>query len=72
MVVSVLYIFCHIGDILTQRYEDVGTITYNLDWHLYPLDAQKCMLLMMKLADRKVYLKGFGGIGFNREVFKQV
>lgn len=72
MVVSVLYIFCHIGDILTQRYEDVGTITYNLDWYLYPLDAQKNMLLMMKLANRKVYLKGFGEIGCDRENFKQV
>lgn len=72
LVIPVQYIFCHIGDILTQSYEDVGTIAYNLDWHLYPLDAQKCILLMMKLSERKLYLKGFGGIGCTREIFKQV
>lgn len=71
-VTSIEYVFCHFGDILTQRYKDMRTITYNLDWHLYPRDTQKSILLMMNLADKKVYLKGFGGIGCDRKVFKTV
>lgn len=71
-VTSVEYLFCHFGDILTQRYKDMRTITYHFDWHLYPLDTRKSILLMMNLADKKVYLKGFGSFGCDRKVFKTV
>lgn len=71
-VVFALYLLCHVGDTLTQRYEGLRSITYNLDWYLYPLNTQKNMQMIMILAEKKVYLKGFGGIGCDRNVFKKV
>lgn len=65
--------FCHFGNKLTQRFEDVGDNAYAyVAWYMLPMDMQKSYPMILRLGQRNVYLRGYGRARFSREVFMLV
>lgn len=56
-----LYLLCHFGNDLTQNFEGIGTAAFYIEWYLMPLDAQKCMPMILGSAQNNVYLCGLAG-----------
>lgn len=73
VIVFWLFLFCHSGDKLTQRFEDVGDNAYAfVDWYMLPVNMQKSFTLIIALGQRNVFLRGFGGTRCTKEMFMKV
>lgn len=66
------YFFCHIGNNVTQRFEDVGTRIYDLSWYMLPASMRKKLPLVIAVAQKNIFIRGFGNIHFTHEVFRKV
>lgn len=67
-----LYLFCHYGNHLTEHFSRFGEAIYQLDWYMLPLDRQKNLPRALALADKPIYLEGFGGVECIRQLFTKV
>lgn len=72
IIIPSLYLFCHFGNLVTQRFEDVGSQISQLAWYKLPLRSQKDYILILALTQKKVYINGFGNARCTREVFMKV
>lgn len=68
----VLYVFCDIGEHVTQRFEGLGDQVYQLDWHTLPLDMQRDLAIVIALAQKRIYVRGYADTRSTRKVFKKV
>lgn len=66
MTVITLYLFCYFGDLVTQRFDDVGEGVYQLPWYLLPLELQKHLPMVIAVAQKRVVFRS------TREVFRKV
>lgn len=67
-----LFLFCYIGDRVTQRFENIGDAVYQLEWYTLPLDMQRSLAIVIALAQRRIYVRGFANVRSTREMFKKV
>lgn len=67
-----LYCFCHFGDRVTQRFEDVSDSVYLISWHLLPLNTQSQLPMIISQAQKKVYVSGYADIHSTRQMFTKV
>ncbi|XP_055296830.1 odorant receptor 22c-like [Sitodiplosis mosellana] len=67
-----LYLFCHFGDQLTESFGNVDNAFYQLSWYELPLDMQKCIPMAISLAQKEIYLQGFGSINCTKDTFKKI
>lgn len=70
--VPALYGICNFGDQVTQRFEDVGDAIYQLTWYELPPDLRKYIPTMISIAQKGVYVHGYGDIRTTRQIFKKV
>lgn len=66
------FLFCHFGDRITHRFNDVADALYELTWHKLPLDQQKMLIMMIAFGQKSVYLRGFGDTRCTHEAFIKV
>lgn len=71
-IISWLFIFCELGNKLTQRYDEFGVSIYSIAWYKLPLRLQQCIPMTILIAQNSIYLRGFGSAHCTREVFKRV
>lgn len=64
--------FCELGNQVTQRYQDLAVSVYDLDWYMLPVHLQQYFPMILCLAQKNVYLQGFGNANCTLEVFKKV
>lgn len=67
-----LYLFCHFGSHVTERFEHIGTELYQVNWHLLPLRIQRKFPIIISMAQQNVYLQATDGTKCTRETFKKV
>lgn len=67
-----LYVFCHFGNHLTQRFSDLGDSVYQLDWYMLPSDLQKDLSIFLPLAQKDIFLEGYAGVRCTCQVFMKV
>lgn len=67
-----LYLFCHFGDEVTNRYIYVNDLVYKSAWYLYPIEIRKDIRFAMRVAQRPVFMKGFANIQCTRFIFQKV
>lgn len=67
-----LYLFCHFGDQVTQRFEDVSEAVYQLSWYSLPLELQKHLPTVIAMSQKRVFVRGFADTRSTREVFRKV
>ena len=63
-----LYLFCHFGSRVTERFSDVDRAFYELTWYELSLDMQKCVPMAISLAHKEIYLQGFASINCTKGV----
>lgn len=67
-----LYLVCHFSGLLTLQLSRFGDVVYQLNWYLLPLKLQIDLPIMLALAQKKVFLQAYGGIGCTLDVFHTV
>lgn len=65
-------LFCYFGGQITQRFEDVGDVVYQMVWYKFPLDMQKDFGLMILCSKKRIYMQGYGNFRTTHSVFKKV
>lgn len=67
-----LYLFCYLGDEITDRFEKISDGFYNLAWYNLPVDMQQCFPMLIAVAHKRVYTQGVTQAHSTRETFLQV
>lgn len=69
---GLVFVACEISqiscDALNEMDDDIG----QLDWHLYSVEIQKMLPMIMENTQQPVIIKCFGSIPCSRETFKKV
>lgn len=66
------YVLCNLGEDVASHHTDLSNEIYNLSWHLYPMQMQHSMILMMLNSQQSIYIKGFATFDCSRDTFKRV
>lgn len=67
-----LFAFCHFGNQATERFKNMATFLYSLEWYEYPTVMQRDLQLMIAISQEIIYIQGFGNTRCTRENFKKV
>lgn len=67
-----IFLFCHFGGKITEQFEEIGNAAYQLEWYRLPLDMQKHLQIVIALAQKPIYIRGFGDTRTTHSVFKKV
>lgn len=54
------FTFCYCAHFTTNRISFIQNTIYNLDWHDFPIELQKQLVLIMAEAQTPLYFSGFG------------
>lgn len=66
------FLFCHFGGKVTQRFEDIGYAIYQLEWYRCPSDMQKKFPIVISLAQKRIFMRGYGDTCTTHSIFKKV
>lgn len=66
------YHLCNFGESVAGAFEDLNSAIYDLPWHLCSMHHKKCIVLILLISQRAVYLQGFPAVNCSREMFKKV
>lgn len=66
------YAFCHYGDKLTERYENVGGAIHRMAWYLLPVKIRRKLPTTLAIAQKRVYVRGSAQIFSTRTLFMEV
>lgn len=67
-----VFLICHIGENVSTAYEKVHGATYNISWHLWPVEMQKFMSPMLLIAEQPVYFQSIIAMNCSHESFQKV
>lgn len=67
-----IFIICHCGDELTQRFRHISNDFFQVSWYMLPLDMQKNWPFMIALGQKEIGLQGFGSFHYNYELYMKV
>lgn len=71
-VILLLFLFCHSGTQVTERFHGIGEEVYALEWYVLPLNLQRNIPMIIALSNNEIYLRGLGGYHYTHETFKKV
>lgn len=66
------FLFCHFGGQITQQFEEIGDAVYQLEWYRLPLDMKNVLQVVIALAQKRIYMRGYGDTRTTHSVFKKV
>lgn len=67
-----MYIFCELGENVTERFSQIPRAIYCCDWYMYPMEIQRALPTVMVAAQQPVVFQGFSNLKCTREAFKKV
>lgn len=67
-----LFTLCYVGQNVTNGFEDVGEMVYQLNWYHFPMHIQKDMPTILAVSHKKVRVEVFGSVRCNFPTFKAV
>lgn len=67
-----MFIYCYLEEQIVAAFEKINESAYEMSWYLMPIDMRKQLLSMMAIAQRPVYLRGFGSIRCSHAFFRKV
>lgn len=71
-VISWLYCFCHFGNNVTQRFEEISDELYNMAWYEMSMKMRKSWPFIIQIGQQRVFIRGVAKAHCNREIFMQV
>lgn len=67
-----LFMFCYFGKLSTTSFEDMADCLYENNWYKWSIESQKCVQIMIQIAQRPIYYHGFRVCILNLETFTKV
>lgn len=67
----IFFVF-NMGDTITSRFERVSNSVYSCRWVDFPPKSRKYVNTMLVVAQKPIYIQGFGNVRCTRETFKSV
>lgn len=66
------YVLCYFSTKMSFNAGRFATITYDSTWYEYPVEQQKCIILMIKRSQKSFGLSGYGIISCSMATFLSV
>lgn len=66
------YLFCYFANLTTDRVLAIGDDVYNLNWLEYPVQMQKCLILIIARSHEPIQFTGLQMIECSMEMFGKV
>lgn len=66
------YHLCNFGESIASAFEDFTGAIYDLPWYLSSMHHKKCIVFILLVSQRPVYLQGFPALNCSRAMFKKV
>lgn len=67
-----LFVLCWLGNLVTDYFEQIGNVVYQGAWPLYPIELRKKLPVIILIAQKPIYISGFGIIVCSLESYKVV
>lgn len=67
-----LFVYCFLGKVATESYENMADCLYDCNWFEYPIDLQKCLIRMIQNTQQSLYYHGFDVAVLNLTTFSKV
>lgn len=67
-----LFLFCEGGEQLTGEYNQFDEALCQCKWYLFPMDAQKMLLIFMPNSQQPLLIQSYGNLVCARNSFKTV
>lgn len=66
------FLFCYFGERLTSHFQSLSDEIYDCNWHEFPIELKKCLISMLTIAQKPIYLRGFAQFRCSHEIFASV
>lgn len=67
-----LYLICFFGNRVTETFAGISHSFYTCDWYNFPIELRMNFSLIIHVAQKPVYLRGFANMNCTLETFKMV
>lgn len=67
-----MFFTCEMGQKVNNQYGDLSDEIYMCDWYLLPNGLQQMFIMVMKITQKSVFIRGFGNMECTRDSFKGV
>lgn len=67
-----LFVFCHVGEIVCSRFEEIDKAIYQSEWYTFSSKTRKIFPIIMHKAQQPVIICGFGNLQLSHDSFKRV
>lgn len=68
----ILYLYCESGQRVTNRFSEFHNELCRCDWHLFPIEVQRMLVIVMSNTQQPTTIQGYGNIMCTRNSFKKV
>lgn len=69
---NVQLVFCHYGQTVTDRFEEIVNALGGNDWYTFPIEIQRMLPIIINVSQKPVLISGFGNLLYTHESFKKV
>lgn len=69
---GLVFIYCEFGERVTARFHEVNDSFYEMDWHLFPIETQRMMPIILSLTQQTVQIQAYGNVPAVRATFNAV
>lgn len=69
---GIVFLFCELGQRLTDQFNEIDKEINRFDWFKFPLRVRKVLPIIMNGTQSLVEIKGFGNIPCSRDSFQNV
>lgn len=67
-----LALFCHFGEIVSSRFDEIDNAMFQSEWYLFPNRIQRVLPLVISGTQQPVIIRGFGNLLLTDDSFKRV
>lgn len=67
-----LFLYCEVGEMVTTEFRRLNTEIHQCDWHRYPLQLKRMLVVFMTNAQMPTIIRGFANTACTREMLMQV
>lgn len=69
---GVIFSICEFGQQLSNRFDEIHSSIWELDWFLFPIENKKTLTVVLAIAQRPARVVTFGNVAVTRETCKSV
>lgn len=69
---GVIFSICEFGQQLSNRFDEIHSSIWEMDWFLFPIKNQKMLTVVLAIAQQPSRVVAFGNVAVTRETCKSV